>query len=227
MKKQITFLLAILMAIPLFAQKEYRIIRQYGNKIEVSDDAVYQRFPMAETVINEVVETENVVKNVLVRDYQTINYYHEPIVKENHFYIGGRYKRYVNPRRVYLSRYSGYSQVEYGYEKVQHLDNEKWYFFFQYNSDYLTNKEELGHLIDYAKSNEYAVFYIDAYADAETGTKTYNLNISARRANAVINALINEGISSDRLFVKYHGCTNQPYRTNNLNRCVTVKSVFK
>lgn len=197
---------------------------------------------------DDVIQEEQVVKNTLVRHQQVINYYHVNEVKENHYflnhnpYYGRVVHRHYTPRRTvfYTNTYSRYPHAvnrEYSaietpdnyYNSYEHVENvgNKWFFYFQLNSDYLTNKEELGHLIDYAKTNYNAIFYIDSYADAETGSQEYNMDISKRRANAIINILLNEGINKNRLFVRNHGCYVQEYKTNNFNRCVTVKSSFR
>lgn len=240
MKKSLLFALALFAAMSASAQREYQdgvytIIGQRGNKVDVTKGGRCQQpqYYIEDNTqcinsYDDVIETESSVKNVLVKDYQTINYYHENVVKENHYYVNNRpvYHR-ATPRRVIpRESYSNYEPVQSFNYNHQVSDGNKWFFFFQFNSDYITNREELGHLIDYAKSNPYTSLYIDSYADAETGTLAQNESISKRRASAVINFLLREGISIDRLYVKHHGCINQPYSTNNLNRCVTVKSSF-
>ena len=192
------------------------------------------------TQFDEVVEGTASVKNVLVRNKEVVNYYHDNVVVENHYNINGRpvgYARYAPRRQMhYPSRKviiprrsaSHYTPVEC-YEQPQYTclgndNNNKWFFFFQFNSDFLTNREELGHLIDYAKTNPYTYFYVDAYADAETGGYDANMRISQMRANTIISVLLREGISRNRIFVQHHGSVSQPYRTNNLNRCVTVST---
>ena len=219
------------------AQVEYR---SYDNLYpDVNTGSCISQF-------DEVVDEVSTVKNVLVRNKEVINYWHDKVVEENHYNVNGRvvgYARYsprrsvshatsnrvVIPRRVTAT--SSYAPVQ-TYEQPQYtcLDSEgdgKWFFFFQLNSDFLTNREELGHLIDYARTNPYSTFYIDAYADAGTGGYETNMRISQMRANAIISVLLREGVSKNRLFVQHHGSVNQPYRTNNLNRCVTVSTSFR
>ena len=59
------------------------------------------------------------------------------------------------------------------------------------------------------------------YADKDTGTADYNLQLSEKRANAVADALVNTyGIDRSRLTVKYDGSDVQPYSTNDWNRIV-------
>ena len=237
MKKSRMLLLAMAaMSLTACAQSEYR---SYDNLYpDVNTGSCIAQF-------DEVIDEVSTVKNVLVRNKEVVNYYHDNVVVENHYNMNGRavgYARYtprrpmnhstrqrvVVPRRVTSSSYAPvhtYKQPQYTY-----LDGEgdgKWFFFFQLNSDYLTNREELGHLIDYANAHPYSSFYIDAYADAETGGYEANMRISQMRANAIISVLLKEGISKNRLFVQHHGSVKQPYRTNNLNRCVTVSTSSK
>jgi len=133
----------------------------------------------------------------------------------------------VIPRRVTSSYAHTKTYEKHKYICLEGSDDDKWFFFFRLNSDYLTNREELGHLIDYARTNPYSSFYIDAYADAETGDYETNMRISQMRANAIISVLLREGVSRNRLFVQHHGSVSQPYKTNNLNRCVTVSTSFR
>jgi outer membrane protein OmpA-like peptidoglycan-associated protein len=135
--------------------------------------------------------------------------------------------RYVNQERDNAFYKQEHTTNNYSkYTNIGNYEN-KWYFYFQLNSDRLTEKEEIGHLIDYAKSHTNMSFYIDSYADANTGTYEYNMDLSERRAKTIINILINEGISGSRLFVRNHGSSSQNYNTNNLNRHVVVKAVVK
>ena len=241
MKKSLLFALALGAVMSANAQREYQdgvytVVGQHGNKIDVMKGRCQQQQPQFYIEDNaqyidgydDVIENENSVRNVLVKENETINYYHVREVKENHFYINNTPTRHVPVRKRYVDRrISTYTPVSSysNYSPVQADDGDKWFFFFQFNSDYLTNREELGHLIDFAKRNPFTLLYIDSYADAETGTLAQNESISKRRASTVVNYLLREGISMDRLFVNYHGCVNQPYKNNNLNRCVTVKTV--
>ncbi|MBQ8773844.1 MAG: OmpA family protein, partial [Muribaculaceae bacterium] len=59
------------------------------------------------------------------------------------------------------------------------------------------------------------------YADKKTGTSSYNMQLSEKRAKAVYNILTKEyGIVADRLSVKAEGSDTQIYETNNWNRIV-------
>ncbi len=62
---------------------------------------------------------------------------------------------------------------------------------------------------------------IIGYADKDTGTSSYNMGLSQRRAQAVNDALVNKyGINPDRLSISARGSDSQPYEVNNWNRIV-------
>jgi outer membrane protein OmpA-like peptidoglycan-associated protein len=113
------------------------------------------------------------------------------------------------------------------YNRISQETNKKWFFSFDINSHIIKNREVLMYLIDYAKSNPYTHFYIDAYADAGTGNYEINKRLSELRAYAVINVLINEGIENNRINVKCHGSSAQVYNTNDLNRGVIVTTTIR
>lgn len=233
MKKNIILLLVLMFAANVNAQREYRVVGQRGNKVEVSRcDDVYvgtpivgQRCETADGVVfDRVVNEAQSCENVLVKEQKVVNYYHMTEEVENHFYISNtptvREKHY-QPGQTY-----GYTD-NCGYKKYGSITTptqEDWYFYFQLNSDFLTNTSEIGHLIEYARRNQYSQLYIDAYSDRDTGNKQYNMELSKRRADRIVGILLNEGVNPDRLNIRCHGSINQIYRTNNLNRCVTVKT---
>ena len=62
---------------------------------------------------------------------------------------------------------------------------------------------------------------IVGYADKDTGTSTYNMGLSKRRAQNVYNILVNNyGINPDRLAIQAEGSDKQVYKENNWNRIV-------
>lgn len=225
--------LALMACISVNAQREYRVCNDDLYLSETQNCRV-DGYDEVEEVYD--VETK---KLVIHKNVKNVYHVYEPAV-ERHYTISQpltsrrrcvsqtrpRYRNRCNvvtvPRRVY----SSYTPIQDCYDEqytcLSEYNENKWFFYFQLNSNYLTNREELGHLIDYAKSNPCSVFYIDAYADAETGGYDVNMRISKMRANAIISVLLNEGIERNRLFVQHHGSVSQPYKTNNLNRCVTV-----
>lgn len=66
-------------------------------------------------------------------------------------------------------------------------------------------------------------YTVVGYASNE-GTEEYNIGLSARRAEAMVEALVNCGVSSERLTAKGEGITTQFSTTNPaLNRVVIIK----
>lgn len=62
---------------------------------------------------------------------------------------------------------------------------------------------------------------IVGYADKDTGSANYNMNLSKRRAQNVYNVLVNEyGINPDRLPIEAEGSSKQVYKQNDWNRIV-------
>ena len=94
---------------------------------------------------------------------------------------------------------------------------------FTINSDEIMPTEEVNvyNMAEWLKANPDQKVVIVGYADKDTGTSEYNMELSKKRADAVADQLINKyGISSDRLVVKYDGSNVQPYNTNDWNRIV-------
>jgi len=94
---------------------------------------------------------------------------------------------------------------------------------FLINSDEIMPTEEVNiyNMAEWMKANPKENITVVGYADKDTGTSEYNMELSKRRADAVANALINTyGISKDRITVKYDGSDVQPYSTNDWNRIV-------
>lgn len=74
----------------------------------------------------------------------------------------------------------------------------------------------------YAKNNNSKI-YVVGYADVKTGTPSYNMTLSQKRAEAVANMLINEyGIEASRVIIDYKGDTVQPFDVNEWNRVVIM-----
>lgn len=83
-----------------------------------------------------------------------------------------------------------------------------------------TEKVNVYNLAQWMKSND-AKIVITGYADKNTGTANYNMQLSKKRADAVCNMLVKEyGINPNRLSVKADGSSVQPYQINNWNRIV-------
>ena len=190
------------------------------------DDVYYG--PQGRVHFDEVIQHNTVKKNVLVEENEVIVYHHKKNVKEKHLFYSEPRKVRCSSRPAYVSRVRAtepcgdYRRVEQVRSNVNARNADKWLFFFDFNSSIIKNKEELGHLIDHVKYNGGNI-YIDAYGDEETGDFYSNEEIAKRRANSLVNYLIREGIDPGRMYVRYIGCTQQPYGNNNLNRCVIVK----
>ncbi len=63
------------------------------------------------------------------------------------------------------------------------------------------------------------------YADKNTGTSSYNMKLSERRAKAVAKELTNKyNIPTDKIIVEWKGSDEQPYPQNNWNRVVIMSA---
>lgn len=94
---------------------------------------------------------------------------------------------------------------------------------FKINSDVIEPNEEVNvyNMAEWLKQNPKQKVVISGYADKDTGTSEYNMELSQKRANAVADQLINKyGIAKDRLVIKADGSDVQPYPENNWNRIV-------
>ena len=182
-------------------------------------------FAQDDVYFDDVIESNTITKNILVEENEVINYYHKKNVKVNHYSYSNptRAPRYSRPVYRRHTTCNGYRRVEpqtNNYKPVTRSN--KWTFFFDFNSAYLNNKEELGRLIDHVKYSRCKI-YIDAYGDRATGDYDSNMEIAERRANTIINYLEGEGIDTNRMFVQCLGSSEQVFGNNSLNRCVIVK----
>ena len=94
---------------------------------------------------------------------------------------------------------------------------------FKINSAVISPEEEVNvyNMATWLKNNPDEKIVIVGYADKDTGTAEYNLNLSKERADAVAAQLADKyGISRDRMTVKYDGSNVQPYGENDWNRIV-------
>ncbi len=94
---------------------------------------------------------------------------------------------------------------------------------FTINSDKITDEEMVNvyNTAEWMKANPNANVVIQGYADKDTGSSVYNMDLSKRRAQAVYDTLTNTyGISPSRLSMISNGSDVQPYKTNDWNRIV-------
>lgn len=94
---------------------------------------------------------------------------------------------------------------------------------FKINSADIMPTEEVNiyNMAQWMKANPDEKVVICGYADKDTGTAEYNMELSKKRADAVYNALTKQyGINPANLDVKYDGSDVQPYSTNDWNRIV-------
>jgi len=94
---------------------------------------------------------------------------------------------------------------------------------FRLNSAKISPEEMVNvfNVAEYMKENPELDVTIVGYADEDTGTSTYNMELSKRRAQAVYDALTKTyGIKGNRLAIEAKGSSVQPYDTNNWNRIV-------
>lgn len=108
-------------------------------------------------------------------------------------------------------------------EKVEPLRRD---IFFLINSAKVRESEQakVVELVEYLKANPTKKIVITGYADYQTGTSVYNMEISKRRANVVAELIISQGIERDRVSVDARGGEEQPFSVQEDNRvaiCVT------
>ena len=92
--------------------------------------------------------------------------------------------------------------------------------FFKINSSRILDSEKtkLETLLDYMNRNRDSNVSITGYCDMQTGTRQYNLMLSERRANAVRDYLIANGIAAERIKAEGKGDREQPKDTKRENR---------
>ena len=79
--------------------------------------------------------------------------------------------------------------------------------YFEYNSNLVKGQDSLDiirNIADYMRSHPKAYVFVEGHCD-ERGPEAYNLALGSRRANAVRNMLIDQGVSPDNLFTISYG----------------------
>ena len=94
---------------------------------------------------------------------------------------------------------------------------------FAIDSYMITDAEMVNvyNVAQWLKSNPDEKVVIMGYADKNTGSSTYNMELSKKRAQQVYDTLVKTyGIKASRLSIKAMGSDTQPYSTNDWNRIV-------
>lgn len=98
--------------------------------------------------------------------------------------------------------------------------------YFRINSAKIDKNQQINiyNTAEFIK-NTNAPIKVVGYADKDTGTSNYNMQLSEKRARAVAKELIEKyGISSDQITIEWKGSDVQPYSENNWNRVVIMSA---
>ena len=92
--------------------------------------------------------------------------------------------------------------------------------FFTISSNKISSAEsvKVKEVAEYMKKNPAAVVEVTGYADKGTGNTRINAKYAQNRTDAVVKALVAEGISESRIKADSKGDTVQPYAEQELNR---------
>ena len=102
-------------------------------------------------------------------------------------------------------------------------EEQKVNIFFKINESQVAKNEQakLDKVAKWLQENPHAKVQFMGYADADTGTATYNQKLSKKRAEQVTEYLVKKyGISRSRIIVDAKGDTVQPFSDNDMNRVV-------
>lgn len=94
---------------------------------------------------------------------------------------------------------------------------------FKINSARISDEEMVNvyNTAEWMKANPGQIVVVQGFADKDTGTAQYNMELSQRRCQSVVDALVKKyGINPSRLTMKANGSDVQPYDINNWNRIV-------
>ena len=98
--------------------------------------------------------------------------------------------------------------------------------FFNFDSARLTDRAKASMQIiqeTIASAPKDQVFTIVGHADVKTGSAAYNQKLSEKRAKAVYDYLVEQGVNKDQLTWKGVGSSENIFPVNNTNRVVIVK----
>lgn len=98
--------------------------------------------------------------------------------------------------------------------------------FFKLNSSVVRESEvsKIEELVAYMNKYENAKITLTGYADVQTGNPRYNMSLSQRRAESVAKALVDRGISRDRINTVAKGDVEQLFSVQSENRVVICLS---
>lgn len=98
---------------------------------------------------------------------------------------------------------------------------------FTINSSKIADDQmaNLENIATYLKDNKDVRISITGYADADTGTPEYNMELSKKRAESVKEVLVKYGVEESRLVVSAEGDKVQQYEENSWNRATIMMSI--
>lgn len=98
--------------------------------------------------------------------------------------------------------------------------------YFRLNSSKIDKNQQINiyNTAQFIKDNSTPIKVV-GYADKDTGTSTYNMALSEKRARAVAKELMDKyGIPSNMITIEWRGSDVQPYNENNWNRVVIMSA---
>lgn len=97
--------------------------------------------------------------------------------------------------------------------------------FFRLGSSRIDDygKVHVKNAADAMKKNSNIKYVINGYADKATGSSNYNQTLSEKRAQAVYDALIAEGVSSSQIEISAKGGVDNMFGQNKLQRVVIIE----
>lgn len=98
--------------------------------------------------------------------------------------------------------------------------------YFRINSAKIDKNQQINiyNTAEFVKNTNMPIKVI-GYADKDTGTSQYNLQLSEKRARAVAKELMDQyGIPSSQITIEWKGSDVQPYSENNWNRVVIMSA---
>jgi outer membrane protein OmpA-like peptidoglycan-associated protein len=101
--------------------------------------------------------------------------------------------------------------------------------YFRINSSRIDKNQQINifNTSEFVKENNIPIKVV-GYADKNTGTSSYNMGLSEKRAKAVAKELIEKyGINSNQISIEWRGSDEQPYTENNWNRVVIMTAESK